>query len=188
MRATFTVPPAPKTWLGGTVYLFPGSEPDGGYAILQPVLQYGPSFAGGNDYWAIGSYFCCYPGHGWAFASKLLRVNPGDTIVGTMTSECPNSHCNWTVTTENVVSGERTTLNADNVPWPFVWQFGGVLEAYYLEGCDEYPQAPAVFRDLVLKDHGGRLLRPEWKNEIINPSPPCKYGVESTPSLVMVRY
>lgn len=58
----FTVPPAP-TANGATIFLFPGAEPSNGSTILQPVLQYGPSAAGGGNNWAAASWYCCPSGY-----------------------------------------------------------------------------------------------------------------------------
>jgi hypothetical protein len=187
LAAEWFVPPAPKTYLGGTVYLFPGSQPSSFPAILQPVLQWGESFAGGGQYWSIAGYFCCPSG--WTFNSPLITVNPGARIIGVMTSTCADSTCDWTVSAIDNTTGASTTLTASAVPWDFHFHAGGVLEAYNLEGCDEYPPNHAVsFLEIQLKDRSGRTMTPRWTHEIFNPSPPCKYGVESTPEGVTVRY
>jgi len=61
LSASFSVPSLP-TSTGGTIFFFPGSEPDDGSTILQPVLQYGASASGGGDYWTAASWFCCPAG------------------------------------------------------------------------------------------------------------------------------
>jgi hypothetical protein len=51
----WTVPSNPAT-NGGTIFFFNGIEPSVQTYILQPVLQYGSSAAGGGNYWAIASW------------------------------------------------------------------------------------------------------------------------------------
>src|SRR5215470_726147 len=55
-RTIWKVPPPPKTDSGQTIFLFNGIENYGAnYGILQPVLQWGPSTAGGGSFWTIAS-------------------------------------------------------------------------------------------------------------------------------------
>ncbi|KAF8319997.1 hypothetical protein DL93DRAFT_2153037 [Clavulina sp. PMI_390] len=54
---SWTVPPAPQTNNGQTIFLFNSIEPAQGNAILQPVLQWGGSAAGGGAYWAVASWY-----------------------------------------------------------------------------------------------------------------------------------
>src|ERR1035438_9024047 len=51
--------------------------------IYQPVLQWGSSAAGGGNYWAVASWYADGQG-GQAFYSSLVRVNPGQVLVGVM--------------------------------------------------------------------------------------------------------
>jgi hypothetical protein len=46
--ATWTVPPPPKNDHGQIIYFFPSLEPTDSSAIVQPVLQWGPTPAGGS--------------------------------------------------------------------------------------------------------------------------------------------
>ncbi|KAF8900694.1 hypothetical protein CPB84DRAFT_1847156 [Gymnopilus junonius] len=58
---TFTsdwiVPPAPQKYSNQLLYYFSALLPPSGDAFIQPVLQYGPSVAGGGAYWSVGSWF-----------------------------------------------------------------------------------------------------------------------------------
>jgi hypothetical protein len=64
------------------IYLFNGLEPTSGYTILQPVLQWGLSPAGGGNYWAITNWYVSASGD--YFCGSLITVNPGDTLQGVM--------------------------------------------------------------------------------------------------------
>ena len=48
--------------------------------IIQPVLQWGPSPAGGGNYWAICNWFVTNKGQ--YFHDSLIRVTPGDKLQG----------------------------------------------------------------------------------------------------------
>ena len=57
-RTTWQVPPAPATQESQTIFLFNGIQNNGtNYGILQPVLQWGSSAAGGGPYWSIASWY-----------------------------------------------------------------------------------------------------------------------------------
>ncbi|KAJ7092145.1 hypothetical protein C8R44DRAFT_891201 [Mycena epipterygia] len=51
------IPALPAANHGQTVFLFNSIEPNSGDAILQPVLQYGPSAAGGGSFWALATWY-----------------------------------------------------------------------------------------------------------------------------------
>jgi len=78
----WVVPPAPSTGSKQLIYLFNGIQSPG--RILQPVLQWGESPAGGGTYWAVASW---YVGdvHEPCFHSPLVRVKEGDKLVGVIT-------------------------------------------------------------------------------------------------------
>lgn len=85
-RSTWQVPPAPTTQSGQTIFLFNGIDPANPSApILQPVLQWGGSAAGGGSYWSVASWYVL--GNGQAFHTNLVPVSVGDTIAGIMTLE-----------------------------------------------------------------------------------------------------
>jgi hypothetical protein len=68
---TWVVPPAPSTNSGQTIFLFNGIQNTGAnFGILQPVLQWGISAAGGGSYWAIANWYVTSGGQ--AFYSTLV--------------------------------------------------------------------------------------------------------------------
>jgi hypothetical protein len=75
----WTVPAAPAYYNGQTLFQFNSIEPASGNAILQPVLQYGPSAAGGGEYWGIASWYVVGD---QAYFSELEAVNPGQPVDG----------------------------------------------------------------------------------------------------------
>ena len=79
------VPPAPATDNGQLVYLFNGiQQTSSGPFILQPVLQWGVSPAGGGSYWSITNWYVNGMG-GIALKGNLVQVNSGDVLRGVMT-------------------------------------------------------------------------------------------------------
>jgi hypothetical protein len=76
---TWSVPAPPSTYNGQTIFQFNSIEPGDGNAILQPVLQYGPSAAGGGQYWGVA---CWYVRGNTAFVSSLQPVSPNESLTG----------------------------------------------------------------------------------------------------------
>src|SRR5205814_6113987 len=68
-----------------TVFLFSGLENDAKNEILQPVLQYGHSAAGGGDGWSIGNWWVTPAGI--VGQNGVQEVNPGDTVTGVRSEE-----------------------------------------------------------------------------------------------------
>jgi hypothetical protein len=83
----WTVPSAPVDQGGGqTIFLFNGMQ-DGTTAtsyIIQPVLQWGPSAAGGGNYWAVTSWFVTTT---QAFFGDLITVKSGRGLRGVIKKE-----------------------------------------------------------------------------------------------------
>jgi hypothetical protein len=79
--ATWIVPPPPLTRSGQTLFICMGMHGDLSYHL---VLQWGPSPAGGGDYWTVGSWYGSSQAGAIALHSLLTKVNPGDTLVASM--------------------------------------------------------------------------------------------------------
>src|SRR5262249_31475630 len=79
---TWRVPSAPGKQDGQTIFLFNALLNSAQNDILHPVLQWGPSQAGGGNYWSVSCWFIDSSGN--AFYRDLVRVNEGDTLVGVM--------------------------------------------------------------------------------------------------------
>lgn len=187
--ATWTVPPAPTTNDGQTVYLFPGMEDDADIVtIIQPVLGWNSDFASA---WGIASWNCCMSGT--VFESAPKRVNTGDTIYGYMyhtcaagTLSCPT----WNVVTWDVTSGNRTWLqNTSSFGQTFNWAFAGALEVYNIAKCSDYPPGYSVsFNNLELFTNSfARISNPGWSvsNSSSELTPQCGYAGSVTQSLTL---
>jgi hypothetical protein len=119
-------------------------------AILQPVLQWGPSAAGGGQYWSVASWYVT--GAGSAFHTNLIRVNPGDRLTGLMTM---TSNAGGVFDYTSEFSGiANTTLTVQDVD-ELVWA-NQTLEAYSVAQCSDYPQTDrTLFSAIALTTTGG---------------------------------
>jgi len=133
-KTTWRVPPAPSTSSGQTIFLFNGIDPVvPTQAILQPVLQWGPSQAGGGPFWSVASWYVM--GNGQAFFTPPVAVNSGDVLVGVMTL---TGQANGLFSYQSEFQGiPETALPVQNVA-ELAW-CNETLEAYHITACSDYP-------------------------------------------------
>jgi hypothetical protein len=138
MFGYWNVPKAPKD-NGALIYLWNGIEPTGQNWVLQPVLQYGPgSKNGGGNYWGIGSWLV--GPDKYAFYSPLEKVHTGDLIQGyTEQTGVSGSTDDYFVSAKDMTSGAYSTISIHISGEHWVWAFAGVLEAYNVTSCSDYP-------------------------------------------------
>ncbi len=183
MIVTWAVPPNPSYYDGQTIFLFPGLEDyNNVVSILQPVLQYGPSRAGGGEYWSVACWNCCPSGT--ADYSSLIGANNG--TVGTIWSNCKDGvhECpTWNVMAKETGNGTTTTLTATpSEGQVFNWAFGAALEVYNVTGCDQYPDNTGVGFTVQLYNQDGNLIKsPAWTGQVNGGSPPCSFNVTTNP-------
>jgi hypothetical protein len=183
LTAQWVVPSAPTSADGEIIFYFPGMEDNNDIVtIIQPVLQYGASSAGGGNYWSIASWNCC--ASGTTYFSSLVNVNSGDTILGTMRSTCAAgvlSCGSWNITTEDVTTGGSTTLSGSpSQNQTFNWAFAGALEVYNVAQCSDYPPGAQMhFTALALYDYNfNQVATPAWSlnSWAAGETPQCNYG------------
>lgn len=192
LTSTWVVPPEPTTDNGQLLYFFPGFEDiNNVISILQPVMQWGVGFAGGGPYWAAASWNCCISGTTWH--SRLINLNVGDAIAGTISSTCgPGPSCpTWNVVTKDKTTGEMTTLArtpADGQVWD--WVFGAVSEPYGVVACTDFPDNSGLTFTVHVYGENGDVVIPDWHADrwIGNPNPRCRYGTNITNTRETVRY
>ena len=133
-RTTWKVPPAPVSQDKQTIFLFNGIDPSNpGAAILQPVLQWGKSFAGGGNYWSVASWYVL--GNGQAFYTPLVQVNEGDQLVGVMkVTGQSGGMFSYTSEFEGIAGTSLPVLNVAELVW-----LNETLEAYEITDCSDYP-------------------------------------------------
>lgn len=155
VSAKWTVPAAPK-FNGATVFLFPSIEPNNdGKAIVQPVLQWGVSAAGGGNYWTVAGWFVApneRPGDTWH--SSLLYTYAGRVLTGTM-KRSSGTASKWTVTVAQD-PGVDVEVTGDTAITSWRAVQGGVLEMYHSLDCTRLPKVSSVkFSSIVVKDTSG---------------------------------
>ncbi|TDW96437.1 hypothetical protein [Dinghuibacter silviterrae] len=122
----WTVPSAPTRQGSQTIFLFNGMQ-DGLTStsyIIQPVLQWGPSAAGGGKYWAITNW---YVSSSQAFYGSLATVSAGTSLQGIM-EETAASGGNYSYYCYFTGYPSSTALQVNNVPEAF-WA-AETLESY----------------------------------------------------------
>jgi len=131
---TWTVPAAPSTPEGQTIFLFNGIQNYGqNFGILQPVLQWGPSAAGGGQFWSIASWYVTSGGQ--AFHTNLINVSPGDNLIGVMTlTGQSGSLFNYTSEFQGISGTNLPVSNIAELLW-----CNETLEAYSVNQCSDYP-------------------------------------------------
>jgi hypothetical protein len=179
--AAWVVPPLPQDERTQVLFLFNGLQNDGPLnaptTIIQPVLQYGVSEAGGGMYWAIASWFVSSTGH--AVYSKLGNVNAGDLLLGNMT----NTNGLWEIVGTDTNNGASATISVR----PGATQLFAALtlEVYQVTTCLEYPSGSTTFYDLVLRDGSGDAT-PKWTPNALRGCEEALNVIDST--AVEVKY
>jgi hypothetical protein len=187
LATTWRVPDVPASNVGQTIFYFPSYEPLNGTAIVQPVLQYGVSAAGGGAYWAISSWWVGPTGA--ARYSSLLQVNPGDTIRGTITAtNCTEgAGCKFVIVArDETIDNSRQLTIVDTVSYS--WAQVGVLEVYNVTSCNQLPDNPVTFSSLVFNDQDGSPLGANWTAEYRVSNRNCPYQVGLGSSAVTLSY
>jgi len=183
---TWTVPPKPADLGVQTLFLFTGMQnafdfetasPQQTISIIQPVLQWGPSEAGGGNYWSIASWYVTSTGQ--AVYSTLQQVRSGDVIFGNMTIVGTK----WAVISTDVTTKTSTAIHVNpgaSETWAFV-----TLEVYNVDSCGNYPNGNTEFKNLMIT-HKGSKVTPTWS---VATQPGCSEAVQIVnPTDVKVKF
>ena len=150
------VPPAPASDDDQTVFLFNGlQQTSSGPYILQPVLQWGTSAAGGGKYWSIANWYV--DGQGSTAitpAGGVIKVNSGDELQGIMTMTGKSgSEFSYKSSFAGYPDGDIDASNIDELGWACE-----TLECYGsdytkpLTQCSDYPDTVlTAFYDIEIK-------------------------------------
>nr|GAT56646.1 predicted protein [Mycena chlorophos] len=155
---SWNVPPVPDAEDGQTVFLFNSIEPNSGHAILQPVLQYGGSAAGGGKYWAVASWYLV---GNQTFHTKPVKVSAGDKLDGIITlTSSSGSSFNYVTSFTNIASTSLKATNAMELTWSTE-----TLEAYHIKSIKDYPAGSTVFSNINLKLANGNVPNVAWNHK-----------------------
>jgi hypothetical protein len=181
LEARWTVPAAPTKKGTQVVYFFPGLEPSSDVrTILQPVLGWN---AFSDRAWTLASWNCCVDGS--TNHSDPVTVNVGDSIYGVIYGTCAaGTICdNWQIQSLDTTTGASTLLATSGYGQVFNWYFGGVLEAYGVRNCAQYPANGSIaFTDIVASDYNFEPLSLTWLKGITSVKPQCDYKVKAKTS------
>jgi len=192
LTTNWTVPPAPTSDDGQTVYLFPGMED---YAtvesIIQPVLGWNSEF---TNSWGIASWNCCIEGVTWE--SSPVPVSAGDIIFGKIKITCKKgteSCATWNIITIDQTTQQNTILGSTpSEGQTFTWAQGGALEVYGIEKCSDYPPSGSTtFSNLALYDNNFKeYSNPGWIffDYYTGLTPQCNYGGTMDVKTVTLNY
>jgi len=167
----WTIPPTPVQEGLQTLFLFTGfqnayaSNSRADVSIIQPVLQWGSSDAGGSKYWSIASWYVS--GSHASFSPLSSPLNSGDIIYGSM--ELNGKF--WNITTSDQTLKKSTSLTAA-VPETEIDAFV-TLEVYGVSTCSDYPNGSDTFSSLTLEVNGG-VVTPVWQSDT---QPGCEESV-----------
>jgi hypothetical protein len=166
---TWSVPAPPSTYNGQTIFQFNSIEPRNGNAILQPVLQYGPSAAGGGEYWAIA---CWYLRGNKTFVTQLHYAPTNESLTGIIKLL---SHKGGKFSYSCQFSGVGSPLIVHGSP-ELVW-FTETLEVYGVNQCTDFPNTTkSLMYDINVQDKNGNHPPLTWS--VTNAATAC--GVQTT--------
>ena len=152
MTTTWTVPPEPPREDGQLLYLFNGLQDSPVTQILQPVLQWGNSPAGGGNSWALASWLVTATD---TFRTQtLVEVQPGQVLTGVM--KLVSLHPTWAFWTCEFTGFADTRLSV-NVTGQLVMPVQ-TLEAYTVTECRDYPATLMTsMRDISVTTKDGAI-------------------------------
>jgi len=137
---SWVVPAVPKTQGAQTVFLFNGMQ-DGTKSssyIIQPVLQWGASAAGGGKYWAITNWFVSSK---QTFYGTLETVSAGTSLTGVMT-ETGTTGSNYNYKSAFTGYPTASSITVSNEPEAF-W-CAETLEVYSVTKAAQYPNQTSM--------------------------------------------
>jgi len=177
LTTAWTVPPSPASYTGQILYYWNGIEPAQNTAVLQPVLQFGATPAGGGQYWGIASW---YVDDSTAQYSDVQQCTI-NTVVGDMTVDSSGV---WTVT--GVCSPQKATLTYTPPDADYTWAYPCVLEAYDVDDCvGQYPSSNQLGFNNIKLWVGGKQMTPMWAPQTKNNKCNEHVVVQSTVQLTL---
>jgi len=183
-NGTWVTPGTPKAQQTQTLFTFTGlqnaflenGQPADSISIIQPVLQWGVSAAGGGQYWSLASWYV--GNQGTVVYSTIQQVANGAQIMGTMVMNANNT---WTIT---AASGSITTSINVSPGASELYAFV-TLEVYSVVKCGDYPTGTIPYTNLMI-DIAGKPSTPSWTPTV---TPGCNENVAtSSPSTVTITF
>jgi hypothetical protein len=157
LNGDWNVPSAPSSSNGQTIFLFDGLEPSNSGSIVQPVLQYGTSAAGGGNYWICASWYVISGGN-YCYASPI-NVAVGDQILGQIAWTTSGQ---WYITCQDNNTNAASLLSTGNAITET--QAFATLEVYGVSSCNEYPASGSTAFSQLGVQVG---VTPSWTGQVL---------------------
>ena len=175
----WAVPTTPKKQGNQTLFLFNGMQ-DGLTAssyIIQPVLQWGSSAAGGGKYWAITNW---YVSGSSAYYGTLEQVTSGTVLQGIM-QQTAQSGKTYSYNSSFTGYPSVSNLQVNNVPQ--AWWCAETLETYSVTNVNtQYPPDEYVAMNAIQMLEGSTNAPINWTTAKANNNVPQKAVVVSNGS------
>jgi hypothetical protein len=129
-----TVPDPPTAGdTGQTIFLFNAIQNASRTNLLQPVLQWGTSQAGGGPFWSISNWYIDTSGH--VCHSDSVPVLPGQVLTGIISlGQETNGLYSYVVSFEGYPTLDLNVTGIEELMYA-----AETLEAYQIGDCKEYP-------------------------------------------------
>lgn len=159
--STWAVPSNPKTNHNQLLYLFSALTPASDDAILQPVLQYGTSGAGGGNYWATASWYLVGAD---IYHTTLVPVTSGSNLTGILTLKkrypaAKGGNTTYTYSSQFTHSPYTTITVNTTGPLNWAWE---ALEIYEAQVVSDLPTGTTMFRNITMIDMNGESTPLQW--------------------------
>jgi len=165
---TWTVPGNPTANDGQLLYFFPSLVSSTWDTIVQDVMQWGSSPAGGGQNWGMATWKV---GGGQTYHSTLRTVYAGDQLNGHIQiigSDATSQ--TWFIGMVDATRLTYTYVTAKTNTNPFSNVQGGVLEAYGVTQCSDFPSSGPTYFSAVTLYQGNsytqqNLYNPSWTTQ-----------------------
>lgn len=157
---SWVVPAVPTKADGQLLYVFNALVPTSLDTILQPVLQFGVSSAGGGNYWAVASWYVNGPE---VYYSSLYPVSPGQTLSGVMSLQGSKTASTGKVqySYNSVFSGITSTSMTINSKELLTYAYEA-LEIYTTSGATDLPYGTTTLKSINIVDQNGQHPTVNW--------------------------
>ena len=153
----WTVPDDPSRGdTGQTIFLFNALQNPGRTNLLQPVLQWGTSQAGGGSFWTISNWYIDTSGH--VCHSDCLPVLPGQVLVAIISlGQKSNGLFSYVVSFQGYPTLDLTITNIEELVYA-----AATLEAYEIGDRKDYPPVAFTAMTNIAIAAGGTTPTLNW--------------------------
>ena len=159
----WTVPPEPTNRGSQTIFLFNGIQ--NATMIYQPVLQWGPSAAGGGQKWSVACWYAdSQTGH--SFYSSLVDVAAGAHLTGIMAmTGSAGGLFDYSAEFAGIANTHLPISQVQELTWA-----NETLEAYQVQSRNDFPATPNTdFSAIDLRTVQGTPANFQWDGRSDHP-------------------